>query len=233
MEERKVLQWHPGFSAALRITLHEEMKYLEMYEEYQLSRKPMQIDILIIKKINKVCIKKSIGKIFRTYNIIEYKSPNDFLSINDFYKAYGYTCFYQSNTDKIKEIDPELSIKENYWIQNLRTDLKAGGEIRSLMKKYEKNRKSKDYESVMDLITRANWKQMEEEKKMCDALKELFAEELKEADARGRAEGMEHGKIEGLHLAKQILILSAQGVAVEEIARKCGVTTEQVKEVLA
>lgn len=45
MEKNRVLQWHPGFRAVLRITLREEMKYLEMYEEYQLSRKPLQIDI--------------------------------------------------------------------------------------------------------------------------------------------------------------------------------------------
>lgn len=111
MEKNSALQWHPGFCAALRITFREELEYLEMYEEYQLGKKPMQIDILIIKKTEKIAIKKSIGKIFRTYNIIEYKSPNDFLNINDFYKVYGYTCFYQANTDKVMEIDPrELTI---------------------------------------------------------------------------------------------------------------------------
>lgn len=280
MEKNRALQWHPGFRAALRITLREEMKYLEMYEEYQLSRKPLQIDILILKKNDKVTIKKSIGKIFRTYNIIEYKSPNDSLSINDFYKVYGYTCFYQSNTDKVMEINPDeltitfvcshypdkmlrhleetrkicvekqgqgiyylkgdaihiqllivpqLSDKENYWIQNLRTDLKAGGEIRNLMENYEKNRKSKDHEAVMDLITRANREQMEEEKKMCDALKELFAEELKEADEKG----VEKGMAKGMELAKRIFALNAQGLAAEEIAQECGVTTEQVKKLLA
>ena len=35
-------------------------------------------------------------------------------------------------------------------------------------------------------ITRANWEQMEAEKKMCDVLKELFSEELKEADNNGK-----------------------------------------------
>ena len=111
MEKNSALQWHPGFCAALRITFREELEYLEMYEEYQLGKKPMQIDILIIKKTEKIAIKKSIGKIFRTYNIIEYKSPNDFLNINDFYKVYGYTCFYQANTDKVMQIDPgELTI---------------------------------------------------------------------------------------------------------------------------
>ena len=50
MEKRK-LQWHPAFGAALRITLKEEMEFLEMHEEYLLSKKPPQIDILIVKKL--------------------------------------------------------------------------------------------------------------------------------------------------------------------------------------
>ena len=101
------LQWHPAFGAALRITLQEELEYLEMREEYLLSKKPLQMDILIIKKLKDVPIRKTIGRIFRKHNIIEYKSPGDSLSINDFYKVYGYACIYQSNTDQIKEIDPQ------------------------------------------------------------------------------------------------------------------------------
>ncbi len=77
---------------------------------------------------------------------------------------------------------------------------------------------------------------MEVEKKMCDALKELFAEELKEADhqgmERGRSEGMERGRSEGLKLAKTIFRLSAQGVPAEEIAQQCGLSADQVREVL-
>ena len=55
---------------------------------------------------------------------------------------------------------PELSNKENYWLQSMRTNLRAGAEIRKLMSEYEKHRKSKDYAAVMDLITRANWEHM-------------------------------------------------------------------------
>lgn len=137
-------------------------------------------------------------------------------------------------------IAPKLSDKENYWLQSMRTDLQAGEEIRQLMSEYEKHRKSKDYAAVMDLITRANWEQMEVEKKMCDALKELFAEELKEADSRGRSEGMRQGLSQGLHqgltqgiqLTKRVLQLSAQGDSPEMIADKCNVSLEQVKEIL-
>nr|WP_294492809.1 3-isopropylmalate dehydrogenase [uncultured Mediterraneibacter sp.] len=286
MEKRK-LQWHPGFTAALRIVFESDRKYLEIYEEYQLSRKPLQIDVLIIRKLKDIEIKKSIGRLFRGHNIIEYKSPEDYLSINDFYKVYGYACVYQSNTDRVKEIDPEgltltfvcsrypremlrhleetrgmsvenggngiyylkgdpipmqllitpqLSEEENYWLKNLRTDLKAGPEIRTLMSNYEKHKKSKDYEAVMNLITRANWEQMEVEKKMCDALKELFAEELEEADSRGRAEGLSQGLNQGLNqgiqLTKQVLRLASQGDSPEEIARKCDVSLEQVRMIL-
>lgn len=235
--EKTKLQWHPGFSAALKMTLESEKECLEIHEEFQLSKKPLQIDILIVKKLKETTIKKSIAKLFRDHNIIEYKAPDDYLSINDFYKVYGYACIYQSDTDRVKEVDPEtltltfvcshypremlkhlkqvrgihvekhgpgiyylkgdpipmqllivkeLSKAENYWLQVLRTDLKAGPEIRELMTNYEKNKKSKDCVAVMNLIARANWKQMEVEKKMCDALKELFADELKEADERGR-----------------------------------------------
>ena len=105
------LQWHPAFGAALRITLRDEMDHLEMHEEYLLGRKPLQMDILLIKNPKNIPVRKSIGQIFREHNIIEYKSPDDYLSINDFYKVYGYACLYQSDTDWMMQIDPgELTI---------------------------------------------------------------------------------------------------------------------------
>lgn len=47
--EKSKLQWHPGFSAALKMTLGSEKEYFEIREEFQLSKKPLQIDILIVK----------------------------------------------------------------------------------------------------------------------------------------------------------------------------------------
>lgn len=278
--EKTKLQWHPAFGAALRITLQDEMKYLEMHEEHLLSKKPLQMDILIIKKMQDIQIKKKIGMIFRKHNIIEYKSPEDSLSVNDFYKVYGYACIYQSNTDRVKEIDPEeltltfacshyprkllrhletvrgmraeyqgggiyylkgdpipmqllitpkLTYKENYWLQSMRTDLQAGEEIRKLVREYEKHRKSKDHAAVMDLITRANWKQMEVEKKMCDALKELFAEELKEADSRGRTEGIEQGIEQGKR--EMILAFLKAGAGIDIIKEASGLKEEQIEAI--
>ena len=65
----------------------------------------MAIDILIIKNTEGYKVKKNIGRIFRKYNIIEYKSPDDYLSIDDFYKVYGYTCFYKADTPTVNQIE--------------------------------------------------------------------------------------------------------------------------------
>ena len=89
--------WHPAFYADIQIELSEDADNLEFENEHQLGTNPMEIDVLIIKKDTDRPVKKNIGKIFRKYNIIEYKSPDDSLSVDDFYKVYGYTCFYKAD----------------------------------------------------------------------------------------------------------------------------------------
>lgn len=76
----------------------------------------------------------------------------------------------------------------------------------------------------MNLITRANREEMEVERKMCDALKELLSEELHEANTQGKSEG--------ISLAKQVFKLSAQGFQPAAIAERCSISLEQVNEIL-
>ena len=94
------LQWHPAFYADIQIELEEEAGLLVFENEHQLGTKPKEIDVLIVKKEAEVPIRKNIGRIFRKYNIVEYKSPTDYLSIDDFYKVYGYACFYKADTSR-------------------------------------------------------------------------------------------------------------------------------------
>ena len=170
------------------MSMKEISEYLEFDSEHLLSKKPMQIDVLI-KNEKHVKIQKNIGRIFRQYNIIEYKSPEDNLDIDDFYKVYAYACIYKADTEKIDLIPaaeltitfvcyhypramldklqrdrgimaekiesgiyyltgdaipvqliivPALSKNNNYWLNNLRNDLKAGGEIRNFITCREK-----------------------------------------------------------------------------------------------
>ena len=60
--EGEKIQWHPAFDAALQIELGEEAKYLTFEPEHLLSKKPMQIDVLV-KNEKKVKIRKNIGRI--------------------------------------------------------------------------------------------------------------------------------------------------------------------------
>ncbi len=114
--ENKPLQWHPAFCSTLQIELEGEP--LQFLIEHNLTRKPLQIDLLVIKKTDGREIQKNIGRIFRKHNIVEFKSPEDYFSINDYYKVLGYAGIYQSNTEKVMEILPEditISFVTNHY----------------------------------------------------------------------------------------------------------------------
>ena len=66
------------------------------------------------------------------------------------------------------------------------------------MEEYQKHTKDKLYQSVMDIIVRANHEMFEEAKEMCDALRELFADEFKENRREGLQAGLKEGRQEGL-----------------------------------
>ena len=103
-KRRKVLQWHPAVYAGFQVELEEEAERLEFENEHQLGTKPLEVDILITKMDTCIPICKNIGQIFRRYNIIEYKSPGDYLSIDDFYKVYAYACLYKCNAGRVEQI---------------------------------------------------------------------------------------------------------------------------------
>lgn len=107
------IQWHPGFVAAMELELIDYRDKLEFLREYNLNTKPLQIDLLIIKKEQSIEISNETGKIFKGHNIIEYKSPDDGLNIDTFYKVQGYAALYKAagkTVDEIKDEDITVSI---------------------------------------------------------------------------------------------------------------------------
>ena len=110
-KETDATYWHPAFFAGIQIELEEDADNLVFENEHQLGTKPMEIDVLIIKKETDRPVKKNIGRIFKKHNIIEYKSPDDSLNVDDFYKVYGYTCFYKEDARYVNSIPAdELTI---------------------------------------------------------------------------------------------------------------------------
>lgn len=85
MSDTKI-QWHPGFVSAMNLELCENRTDLIYEKEYNLNTKPLEIDLLVIKKDRKAQMINEIGKLFRGHNIMEYKSPKDELNIDTFYE---------------------------------------------------------------------------------------------------------------------------------------------------
>lgn len=239
MTKEADLQWHPAFYAGIQIELAEESENLIFEEEHLLGTKPTQIDVLIVKKEKNIPIKKNIGRIFRKHNIIEYKSPTDYLSIDDFYKVYAYACYYKSDVKVMNSIPVEeitityvsegyprelikhlqkvkkyrinevekgiysiegdiipmqilvtgrLTEAENLWLHSLTNKLKDVKTAERLTEEYQKHKHNMLYESVVNIIVKANQTKFEEVHKMISAFKEILADEIKEGIEKGMEE---------------------------------------------
>ncbi|MBQ6435252.1 MAG: hypothetical protein IJJ09_04575 [Synergistaceae bacterium] len=73
-------------------------------QEKELGEDPLRLDFLIIKKEANVELSDPIGKFFKRVNLFEYKSPEDGLTIDDFYKAQGYGLIYKGFDRKVNEL---------------------------------------------------------------------------------------------------------------------------------
>ena len=278
----KRLPWHAGFYASIQIELEEDAENLIFENEHQLSKKPLAMDVLIIKKLQEQEIKKKIGKIFKGHNIIEYKSPDDGLSIDDFYKVIAYAGLYKSDVQCVDSIKAEdititfvskgyprkmilhiqkvqglevtevaqgrhyitggmfpmqllvtskLSEEENFWLRNLRNDIKLKEEAESILKEYEKHNHSNLHKSVMDLIVRANEQKFEEARgSMCDALMELMQDVIQEKVEDGKKLGILEGAQEKLF--EQVQKKLAKGKNVEQIADELEESVDVIKKLI-
>ncbi len=102
MNEIKI-QWHPGFVAAINLELAENRDDLIYEKEYNLNTKPLEIDLLVIKKDKDVHISNEIGRMFKGHNILEYRSPEDRMDIDSFYKAGAYASLYKPYGETVDE----------------------------------------------------------------------------------------------------------------------------------
>ena len=124
------IQWHPAFCGATEWELKENKDDLEFEPEHNLSKKPLSMDMLVIKKRTKAVIKNEIGSIFRRHNIIEFKGEGDSLSIDDFYKGLGYASLYKSlakNVNAIPAKEVTVTFIRAAYPRELFNDLKKEG----------------------------------------------------------------------------------------------------------
>ena len=206
------IPWHPAFIAAVQMELEDYKDSLEFHSEFQLTTEPLKIDCVIIKKAKNVIINKNFASIFRDVNLLEYKNPDDYISVDDFYKVYAYACLYASfektpmtrmtisfiqsrkprklinHLEKIRgytvdkasfgiytvkgDILPiqivdnrQLTAEDNLWLKGLSKRLDPNMMVRlgDAIGRYDKDAKINAY---FDAVTRANFKAIEEARKM-------------------------------------------------------------------
>jgi hypothetical protein len=129
--------WHPAFVQAIESELEDCKNALTFEAEHQLTTEPLRIDVLIIKKPPNFVIKKNIAQIFRSRNVIEYKSPEDSVAIEDYDKTHCYSRLYAAlNKVDVSEMSVTVvatrhprkllgTLKSRYSVENVHPGIYA------------------------------------------------------------------------------------------------------------
>ncbi|MDR3013530.1 MAG: hypothetical protein LBU70_10065, partial [Chitinispirillales bacterium] len=86
--------WTDIFAKVLTVLLRGYA--VDIYTEYELYKKPMKIDVVVIKILEDVVIQNTVMRFFKKHNIVEFKGPGDILSIGAFDKVLSYFYAYLS-----------------------------------------------------------------------------------------------------------------------------------------
>jgi hypothetical protein len=93
-KKKQPITWHTAFYDAIRLELYRYRDVLSFEFEHPLNTEPLRIDVVIIRKEKGAVIEKPIGALFRGVNLVEYKSPQDYLAKDDFHKVGAYARLY-------------------------------------------------------------------------------------------------------------------------------------------
>lgn len=127
------IQWHPGFCGGMELRLREYRDILEFKHEQEISKLPIRADTIIIRKKDSRRIEEDVASIFLGHNIIEYKSPGDQMSIDDYYNLLSYMTRYKATTgrtDAIKADDVTGTLMRDAKPVKLMRNIEAlGGDV--------------------------------------------------------------------------------------------------------
>lgn len=99
------IYWHGAFYEALQLEFNDYLDILDFTNEYALGKEALKMDALVIRKNSSRQVDKNIGKIFKGYNIFEFKSEKDTLTWRDYNKVIAYAYLYSSfNGVQIRDI---------------------------------------------------------------------------------------------------------------------------------
>ena len=131
-EASSEIQWHPGFCGAVEFELRDNQDILEFNPDFQVSKGPLFLDLLVIKKLRNIQISNEIGRIFRTYNVCEFKGYGDSLTIDDYFKTIAYASLVKNSGTTVNQIpaaEITLSFIQNSFPREMLRLLEASGAV--------------------------------------------------------------------------------------------------------
>ena len=127
------LQWHPAFCAATERELRQDLDVLELIAEYNLSKKPLQMDHGLRHTVEcRRTLQHAIGRLMRGHHVLDHKGPGDELTIDSFFKVIGYASLYKAQgiaVNKIPASEVTVSFFRNAYPKALFLELKKEGYI--------------------------------------------------------------------------------------------------------
>lgn len=87
--------WHTAFYGAIRLSFEAYLDALRFTFEHSLTAEPLRIDVIIEKEPDTE-LDTDLGRLFRRWNLVEYKGPGDTLSMQDVEKVKAYAHLYGS-----------------------------------------------------------------------------------------------------------------------------------------
>ena len=217
------IQWHPAFAAAIGLEFRDDHKYVKIQQEYNLSKEPIRIDLLISRKDKSSRrFSNEIGHIMKTYNIIEYKSPEDGAVIEQKFPGIYYitgNTLFPVQMVVVKELDKQTHsslrvLTDNADIEDVETFLQNSVKTSEPWER-------EDIDAVLQASVSANKELYEEIRRdsgMCQALRELMKDEIDK-----EIEGAEAGIIKNMY---------NNGVTPEQISSMTDMELDKVKRII-
>ena len=186
------IQWHPAFAAAMGLEFKSDYEYVRIEQEHNLSKEHLRIDLLVLKvNNNERKFSNEIGHIMKTYNIIEYKSPEDGAVIEQKFPGIYYitgNTLFPVQMLVVKELD-----KQTHSSLRVLMDKADREDVETFLQNSVKTSEPwerEDIDAVLQASVSANKELYEEIRRdsgMCQALRELMKDEIEGAEVRGKA----------------------------------------------
>ena len=115
-------------------------------------------------------------------------------------------------------VTQQLSKEKNLWLRSLTDRIKDKEDMKRLLNEYREKQKNPLYESVMQMIVRANEEKFKEADCMCEALNRIIQDQIEEKIRNslqagydeGNGMGMQQGMQQGEHSINSLILCLAK-----------------------